>query len=152
MCHVMAHISKLPATKTHIRVDMTVLKEIYNLKDNKALIKRAQDTSLDKSSLIGLKVENGLLFGSKDWFNAIETGEITVQTITGTISNVFMTGHNDYPEFEIDSNGNKTKWTREGIDSAYVVGRQVELIYVTQKTKRGAMTKCVVKINISADI
>ena len=128
---------------------MTITKEIYNLKDDKAYIKMVQDASLDKSSTSGLKIENGLLYGTKDWFNAIERGQIITQTISGTISKVYMSGHNDYPEFEIDSNGNKTSWTRKGIDNAYVVGRHVELIYVIQKFKRGATTQCVIKINIS---
>ena len=47
-----------------------------------------------------------------------------------------MSGHNDYPEFEIDDGQEKTQWTREGKDEAYVIGRRVKLKYVLQKPKR----------------
>ncbi len=130
---------------------MTVSKEIYNLKDNKTYIKSVQETSLDKSSSYGLKIDNELLFGSNDWFNAIEHGQIVTQTISGTISKVFMSGHNDYPEFEIDSNGTKTRWTRDGQGEEYIVGRQIELVCAIQKTKRGVLTQCVIKISVLAD-
>ena len=130
---------------------MTVLKEIYNLKDDSSYIKRVRDASLDKSSSSGLKIEDGLLYGTEDWFNAIKSGHIKTQVISGIISKVYMAGHNDFPEFEIDSNGSKTCWALKGIDSEYIVGRHVELIYAIQKFKRGAPNQCVIKINISAD-
>ena len=125
-------------------------KEIYNLKYDSAHIKRVQSASLDKT-YNGIKIENGLLFGTEDWFDAIETGLIKTQVISGTISKVYMAGHNDFAEFEIDSDGNKTRWERKGIDDVYIVGRQVELIYAIQTFKRGVPTQCVIKINISAD-
>jgi len=130
------------------------LKQIYNLKNDSRRIKIIQEASLDKNSYAGYKTENGLLFGTKEWFNAIEKGMIPIHTIKGIISRVYMSGHNDYPEFEIESNEGKTTWTREGIDAAYKVGSSIELIYVEQKYKRptditGAISKCVIEIKIA---
>jgi len=130
------------------------LKQIYNLKNDSRRINMIQEGSLDKNSHAGYKTENGLLFGTKEWFNAIEIGIIAKYTVKGFISRVYMSGHNDYPEFEIESNDGKTTWTREGIDEAYKGGKSIELIYVEQKYKRptditGAISKCVIEINIA---
>lgn len=130
---------------------MTTFKETYNLKLDKAHIKRVQDASMDASLSGGLKIENGLLYGTQEWFKAIETGQTPTYKVTGTISKVYMSGHNDYSEFEVDSSGVKTYWTQEGTDSDYVTGRQVQITYVKQKFKRGAPTDCVISIHISSD-
>lgn len=130
------------------------LKQIYNLKKDLRRIKLIQEASLDKNSYAGYKTENGLLFGTKEWFNAIEKGAVPKHTVRGFISRVFISGHNDYPEFEIQSNDGKTTWTREGVDEAYEVGKSIELIYVEQKYKRptdiiGAVSKCIIEIKIA---
>lgn len=130
------------------------LKQIYTLKNDFRRIKMIQEASLNKNSYSGYKIENGLLFGTKEWFNAIGNGIIPKHIIKGVISRVYMSGHNDYPEFEIESNEGKTTWTREGIDAAYKVGKNIELIYVEQKYKRptdiiGAISKCVIEIKIA---
>ena len=142
-----------PKNSPSIKKNVT---EIYNLKHDKLLVKRVQEVSLDPKSSNGFKIEDGLLFGSPEWFHAIEIGKIPSETINGTLSRVYMSGHNDYPEFEVDSDGIKTQWTREGDDSAYVVNRQVKLTYVIQKFKRpisilGPTTKTVLQIDIQLD-
>lgn len=130
---------------------MNELSEIYNLKNDLNRIKLVQESSLQKSLSIGLKTENDVLFGTAKWFNAIENGEIISQTISGLISKVYMAGHNDFPEFEVDSKGNKTNWALEGNLDNYVVGRKIELTFVIQKFKRGTSTNCVIKICIAID-
>jgi len=130
-----------------------MLEEIYILKADTKKIKRVQDASLDKSSNSGFKIENNLLFGSADWFAAIEKGEIKKHLIQGVISKVYMSGHNDWPEFEIENIEGKSKWTREGVENVYVVGKKIELVYVEQKFKQpigvlGPITKCVLQISI----
>jgi len=132
---------------------MTKFRQTYKLQDDKEAIKRLQVVSVDKNSNFGLKTENGILVGSHEWFSAIETTRIEKQTIKGEISKVFMSGHNDYPEFEMDSNGAKTIWTRDGKDEHYKVGKKIELTYVTQKFKRpidilGTTTKLIIEIRI----
>jgi len=130
-----------------------MLEVIYKLKADTETIKRVQDASLDKSSNSGLKIENNLLFGSADWFAAIEKGEIKKHSIQGVISKVYISGHNDWPEFEIENIEGKSQWTREGIESAYIVGHKIELVYVEQKFKcpiavLGPISKCVFQISI----
>jgi len=113
-----------------------------------------QEASLNKKNYAGYKIENGLLFGTKEWFSAIENGMISKHIVEGFISRVYMSGHNDYPEFEIENNHGKSTWTREGIDEAYKVGKNIELIYVEQKYKQptditGMISKCVIEIKIA---
>jgi hypothetical protein len=132
---------------------MNLLKEVYNLKKDTERIKNVQLSSITKNSS-GYKIEEGLLFGTKEWFDAIETGKILKHIVQGVITRVYMSGHNDFPEFEIENNQGKSVWTREGIDSAYKVGQLVELIYVKQKYKRpsgisGVYSSCVIEIKIS---
>lgn len=125
----------------------------YNFKDDKEAIKRLQEVSIDPKSNYGLKVENGLLVGTKEWFLATEDGQLPKETLTGRISKVYMSGHNDWPEFEIESKEGLSTWTREGNDNLYQVGKLVEIDFVIQKYKRpwdmlGPTTKKVLEIRI----
>jgi hypothetical protein len=129
-------------------------KPIYILKGDVQRIKLIQEASLDKNSHGGYKAINGLLFGTKEWFEAIEKEIITKHLVKGVISKVYMSGHNDYPEFEIESENGKTVWPRFGYDAAYQVGRKIELVYVEQVYKRptditGHISKCVIEIRIA---
>ncbi len=127
--------------------------EIYNLKDDKKRITSIQNASLNKGSDSGLKIQDGLLFGSEEWFKAVETGVIKNHVLNGIISKVYKSGHGDFPEFEIETELGKTSWMRYGIDGEYAVGRKIELTYVEQSYKRaiailGPISKCVVSIKV----
>jgi hypothetical protein len=110
------------------------LVKIYDLKQDHRQIGLIQKATLETKDY-GLVPEHAL-FGSPDWWRAVEENLIPVHTIEGIISRVYMSGHNDYPEFEIDDGQEKTRWTREGKDEAYVIGRRVKLKYVFQKPKK----------------
>jgi hypothetical protein len=112
---------------------MNSLKSIYNLRGDDRRIRIFQEASIDKNSYVWYKVINGLLFGTKEWFDAIEHEIIPKYLVKDIISKVYMSGHNDYPEFEVENSEGKTVWTRLGYDAAYQVGKKVELIYVEQK-------------------
>ncbi len=132
---------------------MTEFQTTYKFRDDKEAIKRLQEVSSDPKSNYGLKVENGLLVGTKEWFFATEDGRLPKETVTGRISKVYMSGHNDWPEFEIESKEGLSTWTREGNDSLYQVGKLVEIDFVIQKFKRpwdmlGPTTKKVIEIRI----
>ena len=129
------------------------LQTVYRLKDDKNEIEILQAASSDPKSPNGLKIENGLLVGTDNWFNAIDSGLLEKTTLHGTITKVFMSGHNDWPEFEMDVNGQRTNWTRCGKDDFYKVGKQIELTFVKQKFKRpidilGPTTDLVTEIRI----
>lgn len=124
--------------------------EIYNLKNDVIQIHLIQEASLSKNIAIGLKIENNLLFGSEQWFHAINNGIIQRHVIHGYISNVYMSGHNDYPVFEVtDKDGTKTVWERKGNEGFYIERRGIEIIYVAQKLKMGKITNCIIKISVT---
>jgi hypothetical protein len=84
------------------------MKIIYQLHENHSLIEAVQDATLHRKDA-GLKITHGL-FGSEEWWSNIANGCLPIITIRDVISSVFMTGHNDYPEFEITSDtGEKSR-------------------------------------------
>jgi hypothetical protein len=110
------------------------LVKLYDLRDDREKTRLVQKATLVTKDY-GLVPEHGL-FGSSEWWRAVGEGVIPVVTVDGIISRVFMSGHNDWPEFEIDDGREKSRWTREGNDEMYKVGRRVRLKYVLQKPKK----------------
>ena len=56
--------------------------------------------------------------------------------VPGILPKVYMSGHNDFPEFEMDSEGTITSWERRGDQQHYVVGRKVKVVYALQEFKK----------------
>jgi hypothetical protein len=126
-----------------------MLKQVFDLRLATDYVAAVQRATLETEDF-GL-VPEPALYGSAAWWEAIEEGTIPVQQVEGTIARVFMSGHNDWPEFEVDNEGGLTRWTREGDDSCYEVGRRVRVEYVEQRFKKllagvGPMSKCVIAI------
>jgi len=115
-----------------------MLIELYNLANDHERIRRAQRATLNTKDY-GLMPENGL-FGSGEWWQAIRTGKLPTVQVEGVISRVYMGSMNDWPEFEIDSNGTKSSWARtvhrREDDKFYIPGKRVCLEYVIQHAKK----------------
>ncbi|MCH7725028.1 MAG: hypothetical protein IH991_00905 [Planctomycetes bacterium] len=107
---------------------------IYDLAEDHELIEKVQHATLTTTDF-GL-VPEVALYGSREWWRAIEDARIPLHTIEGVISDVFVSGESNWPQFEIDSNGHKTTWTRFGDSDAYQIGNRVRLTYVVQKPKK----------------
>ena len=109
--------------------------KVYDLRDDNRTIKLIQNATLNTKDF-GLKPEHGL-FGSGEWWQAIENGTIPKNVLEGTISRVYMSGHNDFPEVEVTArDGSKTNWGRRGHDKYYVLGKKAKIVYVVQRPKR----------------
>lgn len=80
--------------------------------------------------------------GSPGWWKAVDEGRIEIRTLNGRITRLFESGlpSGGWLEFELDSSGERTRWTREvsGSDDdgtrssrmrLYEVGRAVRLRY-----------------------
>lgn len=108
--------------------------------------------------------------GSAAWWGAIASGRLTTHFVEGRIIGIFATGlpGSDWPEFEIESSGRRTRWSRyasagaadsrerrEAID-LYQVGRRVRLRYVLRSIEPPlpgkAFVKTVLDIWISDDM
>ena len=115
---------------------------VYDVRQDVGTIKATQRTTRETDG--GLALADGLLCYSDEWFHAVEFGQLPSTTLNGVITRVFMSGHNDYPEFELEANGEKTRWTRS-VSGSYVgngdklfeVGRTVRLKYVEHPWKPG---------------
>ena len=140
---------------------MRQLIQIYSLREDRDQVNRIQRATLETKDF-GL-IPDPWLFGSTEWWQALSTGAISVHTIVGQISRVFMSGHNDFAEFEIDDGESKTSWprqtskvtgsamSRQEMADLYRDGARVRLSYVLQRFKGpvgglGTHSKCVLEI------
>lgn len=106
----------------------------YDLAEDKETIDLVQRATLTTEDF-GLLPEVAL-YGSDAWWAAIKDGRITRHEVHGVISRVFMSGHGDWPEFDLNSDGTKTTWTRLGNQALYVEGREAKVEYVLQKLRK----------------
>ncbi|RMH25380.1 MAG: hypothetical protein D6692_11335 [Planctomycetota bacterium] len=108
--------------------------KVYDLAEDEETIRLVQQATLNTEDF-GL-VPEVALFGSDEWWQAIQEGRIPSHALHGVISRVFMSGHGDWPEFELEAAGEKSRWTRLGPDDLYRVGNEVRVEYVLQKAKK----------------
>jgi hypothetical protein len=107
---------------------------VYDLRTDTEMVRLIQDASLNKPGF-GF-VSEPALFGSPDWWVALDAGALPVSEFCGTITRVYMGSMGDWPEFEaVLDDGTTRGWTREGRDEAYVVGRRVCVRTVRQRYK-----------------
>jgi hypothetical protein len=118
--------------------------KIYDLKNDTKHIIEVQDATL-YTDKFGLKSEHGL-FGTDDWWEAIKQGAIKKISVEGVISRIFMSGHNDFPEFEVVSKNGRTIWHRLGDNKYYALGKRAKIVYVNQEFKKPVPGLTVAKI------
>ena len=87
-----------------------------------------------------MRITHGLI-GSKEWWNAVETGILPIETVAGAVSGFWPGQYRDGPaEFEIlERNGTRSHWMcklEPGVaEREYRLGRPVKLQYVHQRRK-----------------
>ena len=111
--------------------------KVYDLAEDYETIRLIQRATLNTKEF-GLEPEVAL-YGSDEWWRAVKDGRIPTHSVSGVISSVYMTGHGDWPEFEIDSGNEKSRWTRSGDQSLYGSGRRVKVEYVVQKRRTNVL-------------
>ncbi|MFN9367620.1 MAG: hypothetical protein ACK6CT_02475 [Planctomycetia bacterium] len=107
---------------------------IYDLSKDVALVSQVQRATLETEDF-GL-IPDAALFGSPEWWRAVGSDIIPRHSVKGVISRVFESGDSAWPLFEVDSNGEKTVWTRFGDATQYRVGQHVRIDYVEQRPKK----------------
>jgi hypothetical protein len=113
--------------------------KVYLLSEDSQKIAQVQDAAL-KSESFGIQSEHGP-FGTAEWWAAIESGALPVQTVRGTICAMWMGSMRDWPLFRIlREDGSVTEpITREAIHHTwqlYEIGKRIVWKYV--KTRQGA--------------
>jgi len=134
---------------------MTTFITIYDFRRDKRQIELMQKASLHRDDC-GL-VTKPALVGSAEWWEMVGTDVLPIYEIEGKISRVYMSGHNDFPEFEIDDGKAKTRWMRQGDDPAYTVGHPIRLRYVQMAFKRPIkalppVSSCVITIEVGKEM
>lgn len=107
---------------------------IYDLRKDSRAILDIQNATRNTDDY-GLVPENGL-FGSDEWWVAIDKGIIRQYVVEGIISKVYKTGHNDFDQFDIKVNETTTSWAMKGRKEYYIVGNAIKLVYVIQRNKK----------------
>jgi hypothetical protein len=126
------------------------MNRVYDLRRDHRRIADVQHAT-QHTDRYGIVPEHGL-FGSDEWWQAVHTGALETHTIEGRISRVYMSGHGDFPEFEVDDGSSRTQWERFGDDAWFVVGRRVRVAYVFTKSRySGELHRTVLGIWIGDD-
>ena len=128
---------------------------IYDFRRDTRQIELMQNASLHRDDC-GL-VTTPALVGSVEWWALVGTDVLPIHVIEGKISRVYMSGHNDFPEFEIDDGKTKTRWMRQGDDAVYTVGRPIRLRYVEMAFKRPIkalppVSRCEITIEVGTEV
>jgi hypothetical protein len=108
--------------------------KIYDLKNDHRYIEAIQKATLNTPNF-GFKPNNGL-FGSSEWWAAVQNGVIPAKIIEGKISNISMGCNRDFPEFEISSATETKGWPRFGDSDAYKIGKKARITYIVQERKQ----------------
>jgi hypothetical protein len=132
------------------------METVYRLRDDEEKIAGVQRAT-QATTEFGIEPTHGL-FGSPKWWSYIETGQLSVHRLRGTITRLFMGSMGDWPEFELTGeDGSVSEWTREANSkeqaSLYEVGQLAEIDYVRQRHRRnsfdsGAETEVVLEIRV----
>lgn len=125
-------VAEFRASAPEVKMDEWV--KVYDLAEDQETVDLVQRATLNTNDF-GL-IPEVALFGSDDWWRAIDDGRIPLCEVSGTIVRVFASGHGDWPEFELESRGDRSRWTRLGEQSLYQEGRQVRVQYVMQKARK----------------
>ncbi len=106
--------------------------KVYDLADDTETVELVQRATLNTTDF-GLEPDVAL-YGSEEWWSAIDDGRIPLQESSGTITRVFATG--GWPEFAIDEGGASSRWTRVGEPERYAVGMQARVEFVVQRARK----------------
>jgi hypothetical protein len=124
--------------------------KVYDLARDREYIERIQKATVEGGEL-ALRTDHGL-FGSAKWWAAIRDGTVPTQRLEGAISRVGRNPLSDWPDFEVDSKGERSTWALEGDLNMYRVGKRVRIEYVTQRYQEplpgsgGDSTRAVLRI------
>jgi len=133
---------------------------VYDLHHDRAYVESVQTATLTSKDF-GLVPEHGL-FGSDEWWLAVDSGDIAVRVTEGEITDVFDTGHRDYPVFALSGR----TWTRQTSETddrtltrpekwaAFRKGVYARVRFAIQRHRRSdwGLSECVLSIDLGMEI
>ena len=72
------------------------------------------------------------LYGTNEWFYNLQN-EGLILVLSGTLTRLFMSGHNDFPEFEINTGVKRFQFERHGNDDEYKIGKTLKVHAIKNK-------------------
>lgn len=131
--------------------DPTVWITVYDLADDAPALERMAQASRTGT---GLAPTLGVI-GTREWWAAVGTAELPFVIVKGELSGLRTSGHNDYPEFGVETTDGATHWfARNAEDVRYRLGARVRVALVEPLLSQewpviGNKSRVVVKIQIS---
>ena len=101
--------------------------QAYSLKKDREYIERVQMATVQGGDF-ALRRDQGL-FGSEPWWDAIRDGTVPTHRIDGVIVQIYRRG--DWPEFQIEADGERSTWALDGDAGCYAVGKRARVEFVT---------------------
>lgn len=99
---------------------------MYDLRNDSVRVRQIQEATLTRPD-VGLLPEPAL-FGSADWWAAVEDGRVPTRTVEGRVSEVRWESMGDWPGWTFTAvDGEASNWTREGDYTRYVEGLAARL-------------------------
>lgn len=86
------------------------MKTVYGLIEDKGKIRLVQKATFETEKF-GLQQTHGL-FGSEEWWNNVNNGDLPLHTKRGIITKVYKGSMGDWPEFEMKSSGVSRRLTK----------------------------------------
>jgi hypothetical protein len=109
--------------------------KVYDLAKDQEYMERVQHAAISWIPESG--GQGRPMFGSPEWWNTVESGELESHWVTGSIRRPLWTGMNDFPEVEVEEeSGRVSLWARRGNVTEYSKGRGIRIRWVTQKRKK----------------
>lgn len=102
----------------------TQTRVLYDIRIDRNLQKILRETRR-----LGLETKIAKVFpdyGSNEWWDVISEKN-QIEVLTGVITRVFISGHGDFPEFELESSGKSYRFERKGDEGDYQIGDNLRL-------------------------
>ena len=103
------------------------LVQAYSLEKDREYVERVQMATVQGGDF-AIRPNHGL-FGSKPWWDAIRGGSVPTHRVDGVIVQIYRRG--EWPEFEIEVDGERSTWALDGDAEFYAVGKRVRIDFVT---------------------
>lgn len=111
---------------------------VYDIRHDAERVRHIQEATLNRPGF-GL-VPEPALFGSDEWWQAIDDGRVTATVEEGVVSVVRWGSMGDWPVWHFRSaDGTESEWTREGDYTRYVDGLRARITTVITRWKADSM-------------